>query len=61
METRIIKGYGSRKNRVHVFDENGCFICSGYIRDKILYIEKTDTGITSKTKIVIRKWRGRRE
>lgn len=36
----IFKGPGSRKYRVHIFDEFGCFIGRGYMRDNKLFTKE---------------------
>ena len=35
----LIKGYGSRKNRVHIFDIHGSYITRGFIRNNILFTQ----------------------
>ena len=58
MKFEVRRGYGSRKNRVHIFDRrHGYFICSGYIKDKIIY-----TSITIKSSaVIVRKFDGRKK
>ena len=51
----LIRGYGNRKNRVHIFDrEYGYFICSGYIRDGVVYTNKAII-----QSVIVRKFEGR--
>jgi hypothetical protein len=56
-EFRLNRGYGSRKDRVHIFDkEYGYFICSGFIKDGVIY-----TNINITKAVLVRKFGGRNE